>query len=425
MPALLIKNGRLIDPSQQLDRVANLLIEGHRIAGVDVPDQSADEVLDAAGQIVAPGLVDIHTELREPGLEEDETIESGTAAALAGGYTSVACLPNTDPPIDTQPSVEFVRQKAARARHCHVFVLGCVSKNREGRELAEIGSLVESGAVGFTDADRPIHNPELLRRALEYCLMFDVPILDHPEVLELSHNGIMHEGVTSMVLGLPGMPADAEDVMTARDLRLAEYTGSRLHLMNISTAGSVELIRRYKARGIRITAEVGPAHFCLTDERLRTFDAHCKVNPPLRSQHHVDACLAGLADDTIDVIASCHAPRASEKKLQELDLAPFGMVNLETTLGLVVTHLIRPGRLTWPQALAKLTVNPARVLNLDKGTLQVGAAADVTIIDPELRWTVRADQFKSRSRNTPFEGTELVGRAVRVLVDGQTRFQLA
>jgi dihydroorotase len=425
MPSLLIKNGRLIDPSQQLDRVANLLIEGHRIAGVDVPDQSADEVLDAAGQIVAPGLVDIHTELREPGLEEDETIESGTAAALAGGYTSVACLPNTDPPIDTQPSVEFVRQKAARARHCHVFVLGCVSKNREGRELAEIGSLVESGAVGFTDADRPIHNPELLRRALEYCLMFDVPILDHPEVLELSHNGIMHEGVTSMVLGLPGMPADAEDVMTARDLRLAEYTGSRLHLMNISTAGSVELIRRYKARGIRITAEVGPAHFCLTDERLRTFDAHCKVNPPLRSQHHVDACLAGLADDTIDVIASCHAPRASEKKLQELDLAPFGMVNLETTLGLVVTHLIRPGRLTWPQALAKLTVNPARVLNLDKGTLQVGAAADVTIIDPELRWTVRADQFKSRSRNTPFEGTELVGRAVRVLVDGQTRFQLA
>lgn len=425
MPSLLIKNGRLIDPSQQLDRVGHLLIEGHRIAGVDVPDQAADEVLDATGKIVAPGLVDIHTELREPGLEEDETIESGTAAALAGGYTSVACLPNTDPPIDTQPSVEFVRQKAARARNCHVFVLGCVSRNREGRELAEIGSLVESGAVGFTDADRPIHNPELLRRALEYCLMFDVPVLNHPEVLELSHHGIMHEGLTSMVLGLPGMPADAEDVMTARDLRLAEYTGSRLHLMNVSTVGSVELIRRYKARGIRITAEIGPAYFCLTDERLRTFDAHCKVNPPLRSPQHVDACLAGLADDTLDVIASCHAPRASEKKLQELDLAPFGMVGLETTLGLVVTHLIRPGRLTWPQALAKLTVNPARVLNLDKGTLRVGAAADVTLIDPDLRWTVQPDQFRSRSRNTPFAGTELVGRAVRVLVDGQTRYQWA
>ena len=263
MPSLLIKNGRVIDPSQQLDRVTNLLIEGGRIAAIDAAEHGVDQVIDAAGKIVAPGLVDMHTELREPGREEDETIESGTAAALAGGFTSVACIPNTDPPIDTQAGVEFVRQKAARARNCHVFVLACVSKNREGQELAEIGSLVESGAVGFTDADRPIHNTELMRRALEYCLMFDVPILNHPEVLELSHDGIMHEGLTSMVLGLPGMPSDAEDVMTARDLRLAEYTGGRLHLMNISSAGSVELIRRFKSRGIGITAEICPAHFTL------------------------------------------------------------------------------------------------------------------------------------------------------------------
>jgi dihydroorotase len=422
MPLLLIKNGRVIDPSQQLDRVTNLLIDGGRIAAIDACEQGVDQVIDASGKIVAPGLVDMHTELREPGREEDETIESGTAAALAGGFTSVACIPNTDPPIDTQAGVEFVRQKAARARNCHVFVLACVSKNREGQELAEIGSLVESGAVGFTDADRPIHNTELMRRALEYCLMFDVPILNHPEVLELSHDGIMHEGLTSMVLGLPGMPSDAEDVMTARDLRLAEYTGGRLHLMNISSAGSVELIRRFKSRGLGVTAEICPAHFTLTDDTLRTFDSNCKVNPPLRSKNHVEACIAGLADDTIDVIASCHAPRASEKKLQELDRAPFGMVNLETTLGLVVKYLIEPRHLSWPQAIAKMTINPAKALGLAKGTLQVGADADVTIIDPEVQWTVCASEFKSRSRNTPFEGTQLNGRAVRVLVDGEIRF---
>jgi dihydroorotase len=424
MPSLLIKNGRVIDPSQQLDRVTHILIEGGRIASLDAADAGYDQQIDARGMIVTPGLIDMHTELRQPGCEEDETIETGTAAALAGGFTSVACIPNTDPPIDTQANVEFVRQKAARARNCHVFVLACVSKNREGQELAEIGSLVESGAVGFTDADRPIHNTQLMRRALEYCLMFDVPILNHPEVLDLSQDGIMHEGLTSMVLGLPGMPADAEDVMTARDLRLAEYTGGRLHLMNISSAGSVDLIRRYKSRGVSVTAEVCPAHFTLTDETLRTFDANCKVNPPLRARNHVEACIAGLADGTIDVIASCHAPRASEKKLQELDRAPFGMINLETTLPLVITCLIEPGHLDWPAAIAKMTIHPAQALGLAKGTLKVGADADVTIIDPDVRWTVCASDFKSKSSNTPYDGWELKGRAVRVLVGGETRYQL-
>ena len=419
MSRVVIANGRVIDPSQQLDRNTNVLIEDGRIAAFGASPRGNDEVIDAKDLIVAPGLVDIHTQLREPGLEEDETIETGTAAAIAGGYTSIACTAETDPPIDTPASVEFVRQKAARANRCHVFVIACVSKNREGKELAEIGSLVEAGAVAFSDASLPIYNTDLLRRALEYCLMFDRPILNHPEVLDLSRGGVMHEGRTSMVLGLGGMPAEAEDVMVSRDLRLAESTGGRLHLMNVSTAGSVELIRRAKSRGIRITAEIAPINFTLTDQSLRSFDSNCKLNPPLRSQSDVDACVAGLADGTIDVIASCHAPRASEKKMQELDLAPFGMVSLETTLPLAITKLIEPGHLDWPAALAKLTINPARVLGLAKGTLAIGADADVTIIDPQAEWTVDPGKFRSKSSNTPLAGMKLRGKAVQVLVGGK------
>ena len=419
MARLVIVGGRVIDPSQGLDRTTNVLIEDGRIAALDANPHGDDKVIDARDLIVSPGLVDIHTQLREPGCEEDETIETGTAAAIAGGYTSIACTAETDPPIDTPAGVEFVRQKAARAHRCNVFVIACVSKNREGKELAEIGSLVEAGAVAFSDASLPIYNSDLLRRALEYCLMFDRPILNHPEVLDLSRGGVMHEGGTSLVLGLAGMPSEAEDVMVSRDLRLAESTGGRLHLMNISTAGSIELIRRAKRGGLRITAEVAPINFTLTDESLRSFDAHCKLNPPLRSQADVDACIAGLADGTIDVIASCHAPRASEKKMQELDLAPFGMVSLETTLALVITKLIEPGHLDWPSALAKLTINPARVLGLNKGTLAIGADGDVTIIDPDLEWTIEPDKFRSKSSNTALAGVKLRGKAMQVLVGGK------
>jgi len=252
--------------------------------------------------------------------------------------------------------------------------------------------------------------------------MFKKPIFSHPEVLELTHDGIMHEGVTSMVLGLAGMPADAEDVMTGRDLRLAEATGGQLHLMNISSGGSVDLIRRAKARGVTVTAEVCPPHFSLTDECLRSFNSNFKINPPLRSQDHVEACIEGLVDGTIDVIASGHSPRASEKKMRELDQAPFGMVNLETTLALTITHLIAPGHLDWPTALEKLTINPARILDIDKGTLQVGADADITIINPDIRWQVCAEEFYSPSSNTPFEGLELQGRAEHVLVGGQIKY---
>jgi dihydroorotase len=421
MPRLLIQNGRLIDPSQQLDRTASLLIENGRIAAYDAVPLVGDRVIDARGKVVMPGLIDLNAQLREPGGEEDETIETGTAAAIAGGFTSLVCLPNTDPPLDTQAGVQFVQQKAARAAKCHVLVAGCVSKDRAGKELAEIGALVEAGAVAFTDAPQPIESSELLRRAFEYCLMFDKPILNHPETSELSRGGVMHEGKVSLVLALPGMPTEAEDVMASRDLRLAEATGGRLHLLSISSASTVDQLRRAKSRGVRVTAGVCVANLVLTDEAMRSFDANCKVDPPLRSQEHVDACLQGLRDGTIDVISSGHAPRALEKKMLELDQTPFGMVALETALALVITRLIVPGHLDWAAAVEKLAWNPARVLGIDKGTLRIGAAADITIVDPEVRWTVDPKNSRSKSSNTPFAGWELVGRAVQTIVEGEPK----
>ena len=419
---LLIRGGRVIDPSQKIDRVTNLLIEDGRIAALDADPEVDARVIDATGKIVSPGLIDMHVHLREPGREEDETIATGTAAAVAGGFTSVACIPNTEPPIDTQASVEFIQHQAARADQANVFVTACVSKNREGKELAEIGQLVEAGAVAFTDDGSPIYNPELMRRAFEYCSMFDVPVLNHAEVLELTTGGVMHEGRVSMILGLPGMPSEAEDVMVSRDLRLAEATGGRLHVMHISTAGAVEQVRRAKARGVRVTTEICPHHFTLTDDSLRRFDSNFKMSPPLRAQSDVEACIEGLRDGTIDVICTDHAPHAREKKMQELDRAPFGIVGLETALGLVITHLIRPGVLDWPTALAKMTIHPARILGIDKGTLNVGADADVTVIDPDVRWTVDPAKFRSKSSNTPFAGWELTGRADTVIVRGEVKF---
>lgn len=422
MAALVIAHGRVIDPSQKIDRVTNLLIRDGRIAGYDVSEQEGEEVFDAAGKIVCPGLIDMHVHLREPGGEEDETIETGTAAALAGGFTSIVCAPNTDPPIDTQGVVAFIRHQADKADNSHVFVLGCVSKNREGKELAEIGQLVEAGAVGFTDDGNPIADSELLRRAFQYCRMFDKPVLDHAEDRALTEGGVMHEGLISLILGLPGIPSASEEMMIARDIALAEATGGRLHEMHITTANAIDIIRRAKRRGVRVSCEVTPHHLTLTDECLRTFHADYKVNPPLRGREHVEACIAALQDGTIDVIASDHAPHALEKKLQELDLAPFGMIGLETTLGVIATRLVEPGLLDWPSAIEKMTINPARILDLPKGTLALGADADVTIIDPEVRWTVNPRQFRSKSSNTPFAGWELKGRAVAVLVDGKLKY---
>jgi dihydroorotase len=423
MPSILVKNGRVIDPSQGVDRVTNLLIRDGKIAGCDVPPNGQDRIIDATNKIVSPGLIDMHVHLREPGREEDETIATGTAAALAGGFTSIACMPNTEPPIDSQASVEFIQHQAVRADNCNVYVVACVSKNREGKELAEMGQLAKAGAVGFTDDGAPVYDPELMRRAFEYAIMFDKPIINHAEVRELTRGGVMHEGLVSLLLGLPGMPGAAEDVMVSRDILLAEATGSRLHVQHVSSGGSVEIIRRAKLREVRVTTEICPHHFTLTDECLRSFDSNYKMSPPLRSRRDVEVCLGGLADGTIDVICTDHAPHSPEKKMRELDQAPFGILGLETCLGLVVTKLIEPGILDWPTALAKMTINPAEILGIPKGTLAVGADADVTIIDPNASWTVDPQRFKSKSVNTPFAGWTLRGRAETVIVGGRVKFE--
>ena len=427
MATLLIRGGRVIDPAQDIDRIADLRIVDGRIAGIGPGDTGAaraEETIDAAGMIVTPGLIDMHVHLREPGREEDETIASGTKAALAGGFTSVACIPNTEPPIDTQAAVEFIHQKAARADTCNVFVVACVSRNREGKELAEIGQLVEAGAVAFSDDGAPVSDAELMRRALEYCSMFGKPILAHEEVLELSRGGVMNEGIVSLLLGLGGMPAAAEEVMIGRDTALAESTGGRLHVMHVSTAGGVALVRAAKARGVRVTAEACPHHFTLTDESLRTFDANCKMSPPLRTAADVEAIIAGIADGTIDCIATDHAPHAREKKMLELDRAPFGILGLETAIGLSVTRLIVPGHLGWSRLVEAMSTLPARILGIDRGTLRQGSPADVTVIDPDRTWKVDVGAFRSKSINSPFHGWTLRGRAVATIVGGRVKYRL-
>ncbi|MDR2755493.1 MAG: dihydroorotase [Planctomycetaceae bacterium] len=420
MPLSII-NGHIIDPSQQIDQICNLRVHEGKIVAFDVPPGNDDVVFDAADKIVVPGLIDMHVHLREPGREEDETIETGTKAAIHGGFTSIACCPNTVPPIDSQAIVEFIQQQAARSKNCNVYVICCISKNREGKELAELGQLFKAGAVACSDDGSPVEDAELTRRALEYCLMFDKPLLSHPEITSLTKGGIMHEGMVSLLLGLRGMPVAAEDVMVAQDITLAEITGGRLHVMHVSTEGAVSAIRRAKQRGIRVTAEVTPHHLTLTDEMLKSFDSNFKMSPPLRSREHVDACIEGLRDGTIDVIASDHAPHAAEKKMRELDQAPFGIIGLETTLSVIITKLIRTGIMNWTTVIEKMSLNPAKILNIPKGTLQIGADADITIIDPNLNWIAKAAGFHSKSKNSPYLGWELFGKAVAVFIAGQRR----
>jgi dihydroorotase len=423
MSTIRITGGRVIDPAQQVDQVTDLWIqEGRVVALGPQADVGPVRVLDATGLIVCPGLVDMHVHLREPGHEEDETIATGTAAALAGGITSVACMPNTEPALDTQAAAEFVYLQAARAGQAQVFPVGAITKGRQGKELAEIGGLVQGGAVAFSDHPAPVVSAEMMRRALEYCRMFHKPVLAHPEDIDLTRGGVMNEGFESMRLGLRGMPAAAEEIMIHRDIELARLTGGRLHILHLSTAGAVELVRRGKARGVHLTAEVAVAHLALTDHCLATFDSHYKMNPPLRTPADVQALIAGLRDGTLDAIVSDHSPHAPEKTQCELDLAPNGIVGLETLLPICIRTLIEPGHLTWPQLLACLTTNPARILGIERGTLRPGAIADVTLIDPNLEWTIDVNQFRSKSRNSPFHGWRVRGRAVAVLVAGQLKF---
>lgn len=424
MSTLLIRNGRVIDASQNLDQVADLWIADGVILGVGASHaRQADRTIDATGLIVSPGLIDMHVHLREPGREEDETIETGTASAIAGGVTSVACMPNTEPALDTRASAEFVILQAKRAGNCNVFPIGAVTKNREGKELAELGGLVEGGAVAFTDDGAPVASAEIMRRALEYCKMLrgHPAIVVHAEILELTQGGVMNEGVVSMQLGLRGMPNVAEDIMIYRDMVLAELTGGKVHILHVSTAGGVDLIRQGIKKGIAISGEACTHHFILTDEEMRRFDSNYKMAPPLRTQKDVDAIIAGLKDGTLAVLATDHAPHAPEKKEREMDQAPNGIIGLETFLPLCVTFLIEKGHLTWPEMLAKLTVNPAKVLGIDRGTLQPGRPADVTVIDPKRKWKVDANAFKSKSRNCPFHGWELTGKAVATIVGGEVK----
>ncbi|QDV66623.1 Dihydroorotase [Rosistilla carotiformis] len=427
MTPLLIENGRLVDPSQSIDRVARVLVTGGLIAAINPDDGDLPpnvRRIDARGRIVAPGLIDLGTELREPGREEDETIETGGNAALAGGFTTILCAANTYPPIDSPGAVEFVRQKAQRARTCRIHVIACLSRGREGVDMAELSLLAEAGAVGFSDAPRPTSNSALLKKALEYCHMLDLPIYDLPLVPELTGTGVMHEGRVSTILGLQGLPTEAEDLAVTRDLRLAEATGGRLHIGPISTLQGVELIKRAKQRGINISASVWPQTLSsMTDKELESFDARFKVRPPLRNERHIEVCREALIDGTIDCISTGHTPRAREKKVNDLDLAPFGMVSLETTLASINTDMIRPGLLSWPDAITRLSTRPAEIAGVPGGSLKPGSPADIVIIDPDIAWTVRGDAFQSRSNSTPWEGKQLFGQATHAIVGGEVRFE--
>lgn len=428
MATIRIAGGRVIDPRQSLDQVADLWIAEGRIAaltgtGQRAPDHLvADEVIDGRGLLVIPGLVDMHVHLREPGNEAAETIASGARAALESGITTLAAMPDTEPAVDNQAAAEFVTLQAKRAGTIHVRPIGAVTKGRAGEELAEMGGLVEGGAVAFSDGDRPIASAEIMRRALEYSQMFSKPVLSHPETVELVRGGVMNEGRVSVELGMAGMPAVAEEIMVDRDIHLARWTGGRLHLLNLSCAGSVEAVRRAKAAGLPITAEVCPHHLVLTDDEFRQFDSNFKVSPPLRTRADVDALIEGVADGTIDVVTSGHAPIAAEQKLRELDLAPFGVVGIETLFPIARKALVDSGRLDWLPLIGALTQRPARVLQIDRGTLAKGCVADVTLIDPDEEWTVDPDSFRSKSRNSPFAGWRVKGRAVTVLVAGSVRF---
>ncbi len=434
MSATIIRNGRVIDPANTRDEIGDVYIRAGKIVASKSEirnqrqsgsDKSESETIDAKGLIVAPGLIDMHVHLREPGFSHKETIESGARAAAAGGFTTIVCMPNTAPVSDNPGTIAWIKDRASVIARVNVLPTGAISKNLAGEELAPIGSLAQAGVVAITDDGHCIQNHEVMRRAVEYARMVGIPVLDHCQDYNLVGNGVVHEGYWSTLLGLPGWPAAGEEAIVMRNILLAELCDHHIHCQHISTAGSVRLLREARARGVKISGEVCPHHIALTDEAIQNFDTNYKVNPPLRSQNDIDALLEGIADGTLSILCSDHAPHADFEKEVEFDAAPFGIIGLETELGLFLDLLVHKHHtIDIARLIQMYTVEPARLLKIDAGALPIGARADVTLIDPELEWTVKVGQFYSASRNSPFDGWKLKGRAVRTIVGGKTVWKL-
>jgi dihydroorotase len=419
---LLIKNGHVIDPANKIDQVCDILVVDGKIADVGKINEPAANVIDASGKLVTPGLIDIHVHFREPGDEEEETIASGSAAAVAAGFTSVVCMPNTTPPIETETDVEYIHRKGRQARKTHVYTMGAITKKREGVELAEMGFMAEAGVVGFTDDGGCIQNPSVMLRALKYAAMFDKVVAQHCQDDNIAGKGVMNSGYLSSILGLPGLDALAEEAIIWRDIQLVKKANVRYHIQHISTSGAVELVREAKRLSLPITCEVTPHHLLLTEDCCSEYDTNYKVNPPLRTQKDIDALKQALKDGLVDALATDHAPHLQSEKELEFHAAPFGIASLECALGLYIKAIIEPGILSWPQMISLMTEKPARIIKVDKGTLGKGKQADITIIDPNCEWTVDVKKFYSKSKNCPYNGWKLKGKVVKTIVGGEVRF---
>jgi dihydroorotase len=419
MPQLLIKNGRVIDPASATDMLADILIQDGAIAavGADLEAPGA-RVFDATGLVAAPGFIDMHVHLREPGFEHAETIETGARAAAAGGFTSICCMPNTMPVNDNATVTSYIIERARKFAVTNVFPIGAITRNSAGEELSAIGSMKAAGVVAISDDGRPVMNARVMRRAMEFARSFDLPVIDHCEDLNLSAGGDMHEGFESVRLGLRGIPASSEDVMVARDILLAELTGARYHVAHISTHNAMAMVAYARQRGLPVTCETTPHHFALTDAQMLPYDSNFKMKPPLRTACDAGAVVDGIANGAVDAIATDHAPHPGSEKMQEFEKCPFGIIGLETALGLALEHLVHTGKIPLARLVALLTIGPARVLHLDRGTLAVGAPADVTIFSTDLEWTYDVNQSFSKSRNSPFDGHTFRGGPVATVVDG-------